>query len=89
MTVLYRCTHRDCRQRITLTRRIEKYFRVPKCRGCGRELTGQIDREPRQRAKRDVCGCSGYWFPHRRGSKWCDFSARQLTEADYDHRRVA
>ncbi len=89
MTVLYRCTHEDCRQRTALARRIEQYVRPPRCQGCGRKLTGQIDREPRRRAKRDVCHCSGYWFPHRKGSKWCDLSRRSLTDQDYEQRRVA
>lgn len=88
MTVLYRCTHGDCRKRVTLARRIEQYIRPPKCPGCWRDLSGSPDREPRRRARRDVCGCSGYWFPHRKGSRWCDFSRATLTEADHEQRRV-
>lgn len=28
-----------------------------------------------------VCGCLGYWFPHRKGGGACDHSSR----ADYYH----
>lgn len=89
MTVLYRCTHRDCRRRVALARKIEHYIRAPRCPDCRRDLTGAPDREPKVRAKRLRCLCSGYWFPHRQGSKWCVHSTREITDQDYEQRRAA
>lgn len=87
MSVPYRCTHRGCRRRVTLARRIEKYLRAPKCPGCNRPLAGRPDMAKRREAKRLRCGCHGYHFPHRRGSGcWCDHSKRRPTDADYEAR---
>ncbi len=87
MTVLYRCTHDDCRQRVSLPRRRERYVCPPRCPACRRPLTGRPDREPKRRAMRDRCGCAGYWFPHRKGSGvWCEHSRRRPSDADYEAR---
>lgn len=42
--------------------------------------------EPKKRAKRDRCFCSGYWFVHRKGSKWCYEYKGKLTDKDYESR---
>ncbi len=86
MTHVYRCTHDDCRRRVILARRVEKYFRKPKCHGCGREITGREDRALYRQRARETCTCDGYHFPHRRGSIWCNHSARRPTEQQYEQR---
>jgi len=84
MSVPYRCTHADCRRRVTLRQRLERYVRAPRCPECRRELTGRPDMAKRREAKRQRCGCPGYSFPHRKGSGcWCDHSKRKPTDADW------
>lgn len=90
MTHVYRCTHSGCRKRVVLARLREQYQNAPKCPDCRRELTGRVDRALKRQRKREVCGCDGYHFPHRRGSKWCSHSSATLTDRDYAERyRVA
>lgn len=90
MTHVYRCTHNNCRKRVILAYRLNHYIRKPKCPCCKRELTGSVDRALIAQRRREVCGCDGYHFPHRRGSKWCQLSTRPITDADYAERyRVA
>ena len=86
MTHVYRCTHELCRQRVILRRIKERYFRAPKCPACDRVLTGKEDKAVKLQRKRLLCGCDGYHFPHRKGSKWCTFSTRPLTDADHIER---
>ena len=86
MRYLYRCTHNDCRQRIALRYPREHYVRAKKCKACGRELTGQRDREPRQRSKKHRCFCDGYHFPHRMKSLYCRENPKPLTEAQAEAR---
>lgn len=33
--------------------------------------------------KLNKCLCDGYWFPHRKGSKWCIHSTVEINEQDY------
>ncbi len=86
MTHVYRCTHDDCRRRVILTRRLERYVRTPKCPGCDRPLTGREDRAVKLQRRRLRCTCDGYHFPHRRGSLYCVHATRPLTDADHEAR---
>lgn len=87
----YRCTHANCRRRVTLRKPREWYVRKPRCPGCGRTLKGQRDSAMRARDKRRACYCGkvpnsrGYAWPHRRGSiKFCEFSREPLTDDDFE-----
>lgn len=86
MTHPYRCTHDGCRKRVTLRMKLTQYLRARKCPECERELKGKEDLAMRARDKRRTCKCSGYMFPHRKGSKWCEFSTVRISDADYEQR---
>lgn len=67
----HRCI--KCGHRKTLSRLWSLYDRKPKCEVCGyRRLTPCRDRLPGRWGRKYKCGCSGYWFIHRKGSKYCD-----------------
>lgn len=83
MTHVYRCTHRGCRRRVILARPLARYQRTPKCPECLRPITGHEDRALKAQRRRERCGCDGYHFPHRKGSKWCAFTHNPPTDADY------
>src|ERR1700761_8606140 len=42
-------------------------WNIPKCRNCGAKSYRTV-----KRSKQVTCKCSGYWFPHRAGSKCCN-----------------
>jgi hypothetical protein len=87
---------RKCETRRVLPRHPEKYERQPQCRCCGaRDF--RVDAWMMKRDTRTIaCTCSGYWFWHRRGSKYCwhradgtsrvpgdpDFADRNLTDEE-------
>jgi len=51
---------------------LEQYLRPPRCRQCGKKDTLRVDKWANSRPWRKYkCQCAGYWFPHRRGSKFC------------------
>lgn len=79
MSYLCRCSNRvNCHLRRALRKRPQDYVRPPKCEGCGRRKY-YIDRwQERSNAAR-FCRCGGYWFTHRRGSKWCLFATSPLS----------
>jgi hypothetical protein len=62
----------QCGARQTLAKNPKDYIRLPKCRQCGGQ-TWMVDRNRirRLRSGVDICGCGGYHFQHRRGSKFC------------------
>lgn len=63
-----RCT--KCDKRKTLHKRPQHYVRPPKCPRCGnRRWT--LDKWMLRRGRLQKCNCTGYHFPHRKGSKWC------------------
>lgn len=66
------CRCKKCRARRSLRQKPDEYLRPPKCKSCGNN-TWVIDvyRFRKEMSSSRVCGCSGYWFPHRRGSKFC------------------
>lgn len=84
MSYPYRCRRRSCSARRTLRKKLEQYVREPKCRECGGEL--RLDRWKMKDHKKAKCTCDGYHFPHRKGSKWCNYSTVELTEEDYKQR---
>jgi hypothetical protein len=69
-----RCRVKACQKRFSVKRHPNLYVRWPKCPACGTRLhTSLVEAErqaemDRAKARGDVCGCSGYSFPHRRGS---------------------
>ena len=73
-TVACRCW--KCWKRRTLDKRPDDYIRAPKCFKCGSKGTLFIckDRLPSRWGRKHLCNCSGYWFNHRKGSKFCDFN---------------
>lgn len=66
MTFKYRCSR--CRCRNTFRRRLEHYARPKRCRDCGYDRF-YWDRE--HNGRRPICGCDGYHFTHRKGSRMC------------------
>ncbi|MBR8027804.1 hypothetical protein KDX27_22630 [Burkholderia cenocepacia] len=83
-----RCLH--CEARRCLPRLLSQYVRPPRCRVCGKRLY-RVDRWMNQRDTRKMrCDCSGYWFPHRRGSLFCwlrsDGSERYPGDPDFADR---
>ena len=79
MTLPCRCHNRingkTCFTRKSLAQRPEHYVRQPRCPSCGARKWA-IDK---WRIKHeiwgygDTCNCGGYWFPHRKGSKYCEW----------------
>lgn len=66
------CRCRRCETRRTLSKHPDEYVRPPKCRNCGSPITYVCaDRRSKRDKRNHQCGCSGYHFTHRRGSKWC------------------
>lgn len=70
MSYPHKCRNYKCQKRRALKKLITEYKRPPKCRICGSEL--RYDRHKQAEAKRMKCICDGYWFPHRKGSEFCD-----------------
>ena len=68
-----RCNRRKCQARDRIKRPLEDYVRRPKCKACGGNLHSIDAIRWREIAKQDTCYCSGYPFPHRKGSlRFCD-----------------
>lgn len=69
----HRCV--KCKTRRTLVQLWSLYLRPPKCNACGyHRLKPCFDRL--HTGRRFKCNCTGYHFPHRRGSKFCDHNER-------------
>lgn len=63
-----RCT--KCQTRKTLHKPFRYYVRPPKCPKCGNKKW-YLYRWMLRRGREQKCNCTGYHFPHRKGSKWC------------------
>ena len=71
MTFKYRCCR--CRVRNTFRRALEDYIRPKRCRGCGH---GKFYWDRERNARREICGCDGYHYTHRKGSRLCVHNPR-------------
>lgn len=65
-----RCNRKACQRRKSLRKHPDEYVRRPRC-ACRKGYL-RIDRYRNMGRENNVCRCSGYWFPHRMGSKWCE-----------------
>ena len=63
-----RCTR--CEARYTFSRAPELFVRPKRC-ACG-NTKFYVDKWMLRRGTEQRCNCDGYWFPHRRKSKYCD-----------------
>lgn len=78
MSYSYRCN--KCGRRFTLKRLKEQYIKERKCPNC-QSFSIHHDKAKKKENKRKKCFCSGYPFPHRKGSApFCRYSKRQPTE---------
>lgn len=84
--MLYRHRCGKCRARQSLKRKANEYLPEKQC-ACGGKLN--IDR---YRHKHEVgrnanpCRCDGYWFPHRRGSLWCNENVKGPSKEQINER---
>lgn len=86
MSYPYRCRRSICRKRVTFRKRIEHYTRTRLCPVCGHDSLS-LDLAKRREAKRNVCYCDGYHFPHRKGSApWCKHATRLPSDQDYEEK---
>jgi Zn ribbon nucleic-acid-binding protein len=82
-----RCSR--CQARRTLAKNIKKYVRLPRCRRCGHNHYYVDHFRTNVERRRKACYChrlepwlgSLYWFPHRRGSKFCGHSSFTVDDA--------
>ena len=66
----HRCV--KCGARRTLPKLWSRYQRPPACRMCGYyRLYPCKDRLASRWGRKHKCDCGGYWFFHRKGSKYC------------------
>lgn len=87
------CRCRKCGARQVKDKHPDDYILGPICRVCGRRNTIRIDRWMNTRWKyQKNCGCTGYWFTHRMGSKYChyrnDGSLRHYGDPDFHDRQL-
>lgn len=85
MSYPYRCTHRHCRKRISLTRLLE-HFDIdhrPKCPNCGRDSL-KLDRGKRAQTKKDTCYCSAISHPHSKHTLGCKSNERPVTDEELE-----
>lgn len=64
----HRCT--KCEARHTFSRKWDTFDREKHCRVCGHRRFF-VDQWMRRRGRQQKCNCGGYWFPHRKRSKYC------------------
>ena len=88
----HHCRCRRCATRRALPKPPEQYQIQPACRTCGAR-DYRIDRWMMRRdTHAQACTCSGYWFWHRQGSRYCwhrkDGSLRLPTDADFADRHL-
>lgn len=85
----YRCRKRingvDCGTRFVLPKMIEFYSKPKGCPTCGNTNVSLDSYRMKKEANGhgDKCNCDGYHFPHRRGSKWCNYFKGNRTDEDY------
>lgn len=79
------CRCNKCRGRKTLRKHPDLYERRHhvKC-SCGGEF--KVDTYRMSKENKNPCKCDGYWFPHRKGSKWCIHNKRELSEEEHIER---
>ncbi len=63
------------RTRNTFWKKLEWYVKPRKCKVCG-HTRFYWDKERNKR--RAGCGCGGYWFPHRPGSRFCYLNPKHI-----------
>lgn len=77
------CRCSRCEARVTLAKHPDEYVRPRKCWSCGSKKW-RVDRFRKSTEhKRYACGCHGYGFIHRRGSKWCEASTSPPAADEY------
>lgn len=67
--VAHRCTR--CEWRTTFVGTWASRPRRKKCARCG-NAKFYVDKWMARRGRQQKCNCGGYWFPHRKGSKYCE-----------------
>lgn len=70
-SVACRCNRFVCQARRRLPKHPDEYVRRPRCRRCGKGFYRPDPYRTAGKEHRKGCGCDGYSFPHRRGSKYC------------------
>ncbi len=89
MSYRYKCIKtingKQCDTRISLKRRVELYKIKPKCPRCNNQIHYR-DRARERESTADKCGCDGYHFPHRKGSRYCVENIKNLTDVDHEER---
>jgi hypothetical protein len=75
-----RCRVSSCYSRLTIKRAPHKYVRAIRCPVCGSENVKSVELERRREAaKKDVCRCDAYPFPHDRATLvGCRFHPERL-----------
>ena len=81
----YRCSDKECRQRVSFKKPIEQYVRGKKC-ACGGSL--HSTHYDKLRAKKNTCNCDGWEFPHQKGCKWCNDYKGTYSPRDIEERRT-
>lgn len=71
MSIPHRCSNHACHKRVTFAKHWEDYKRPRKCAGCG-GTQFKVSWHRIADGKKDRCNCSGYHYPHRAGSAYCD-----------------
>lgn len=90
----YHCRCRKCAARRVLPRAPDEYIRVqPKCACGARDWRKDKWMNTRKTGLNGAaCVCSGYWFIHRRGSKYCwyrtDGTGRYYGDEDFYSRET-
>jgi len=87
------CRCRVCQARQVKAKHPDDYIRGARCRQCGRVGTLRADKWMNNRwRKQKNCGCAGYRFVHRMGSKYChyraDGSIRKFDDFDFKDRQL-
>lgn len=78
MGFLCRCSNHNCHVRRSLNRLPQDYIRPPKCLSCGGRQW-KWDKWQERKNKETVCDCQGYYWKHRKGSKWCRYFKGKYT----------
>ena len=83
----WHCRCKTCNARFVLKKHPEDYKRKRKCEWCNGELKIDYYRQAKGANEgRKTCYCDGYYFPHRKSSKWCCHYKGILTDDDFRER---
>lgn len=82
------CRCRNCQTRQVLAHPLSWYIRQPRCRSCGEQALRADKWMNERNTKQTRCSCSGYWFPHRAGSKWCDQNPHKWANDPAEYREI-